>query len=186
MTYSNISQQDILHSPYKNFLVDLDNTLIFTDAANNAAYLSAANSLGFSTLFSKHNQFRITRTDLTSLSESVQQKIIIQKQKIYHFFLNQTILNEALFQLLKNSNRDVFLVSNADENRASSLIEYHHLHDLFKEKIFCPSIPNKYEFSLKRLNLLPNSVLIFDDDKLQLQQAAALGLQTPQLYLIGV
>lgn len=149
MTYSNISQQDILHSPYKNFLVDLDNTLIFTNAANNAAYLSAANSLGFSTLFSKHNQFRITRTDLTSLSESVQQKIIIQKQKIYHSFLNQTILNEALFQLLKNSNRDVFLVSNADENRASSLIEYHHLHDLFKEKYFAPLYQTNMNLPLK-------------------------------------
>ena len=184
MTYSNIFQQEILNSPYRNFLVDLDNTLIFTNAANNAAYLSAANSLGFPTLFSKHNQFRITRADLTSLSESMQQKIIIKKQKIYHSFLNQTILNKALFQLLKNSNRDVFLVSNADENRANSLIEYHHLHDLFKEKIFCPSIPNKYEVALKRLNLLPNSVLIVDDDKLQRQQAATLGLQTSQLYLI--
>lgn len=53
MTYSNIFQQEILNSPYRNFLVDLDNTLIFTNAANNAAYLSAANSLGFPTLFFK-------------------------------------------------------------------------------------------------------------------------------------
>lgn len=185
MICSNISQQDILQSPYKNFLVDLDNTLVFTDAANNAAYLSAADSLGFPTLFPSHSQFRITRADLTSLSESDQQKVLSQKQKIYHSFLNQTVLNEPLFKLLKNSNRDVFLVSNADENRANSLIEYHHLRYLFKEKIFCPAIPNKYEFALKKLNLLPDSVLIFDDDELQLQQAATLGLQPSQLYLIG-
>lgn len=167
------------------FLIDLDNTLIYTDRANNLAYEKAMketlkSALGnelFSNLQTKTSRItRETLSQLNSLDTYSLEKIIRLKEDFYHHFLfatksNEKVINDIIKTICFNNrtqpeSTQKILVTNCSASRANALLDYHQLNNYFQQSIFCPNIPNKFEFALNRLakNISHKHIFILDDD----------------------
>ncbi|MEE3621925.1 hypothetical protein V2H37_10085, partial [Avibacterium paragallinarum] len=105
-------------------LVDLDNTLVFTDEANNAAYIAAIKYYLPDIEFSYSG--RITRSDLREIlscsNDSMLSDIIRLKEIVYKKYISKTRLNEKVYNCIKNHNPELcYLITNAKLERVNSI-----------------------------------------------------------------
>lgn len=178
------------------FLIDLDNTIIYTDRANNLAYEKAIKELfpsnkGIS-LFNKIKKYspkRITRGSLlenTYLDEHYQKQITTLKEYYYDSFLFSTISNQEkidkTINVICQTNRlpisqvIKIIVTNCSEKRATSLLKYHHLSQYSEQIIYCNGSQHKFDIALSYLNdfiqkknIAYQHIFIFDDDIIQIK-----------------
>ena len=163
-------------------LIDLDNTLIFSDKANNLSYLFALEKLGLPTLIDINT--RIIKENFSPFSQDTQQKIFKIKQEVYPDFIHETKNNQILVDFLLKVANTKILVSHSNPIRAEMLLDYHQLNHLFSHKIFCKN-QNKYELAIGKLGLNLNQVLIFDNEPEQLINAKKLGILPENLFYIS-
>lgn len=177
------------------FLIDLDNTLIYTDRANNLAYEKAIKDIFPSrqgiTLFNEiknSSPQRITKESLSNIpyfDKNTINHITTLKERYYDDFLSSTISNQEkidkkINDICKHNNLPVsksikIMVTNCSNKRANSILSYHNLTAYFSQIIYCNGIHNKFDFALSQLNELLNTykiphkhIFIFDDDIHQL------------------
>ncbi|WP_249961853.1 hypothetical protein [Histophilus somni] len=169
----------------------MDNTLIYTDRANNLAYEKAIkdslpSNQGIS-LFNEiksNNPKRITRKSLSEiayLDNDTKNRIVMLKENCYECFLfsslsNQENIDKKIDYTCKRNhlmpeNVIKIMVTNCPKKRANALLKYHHLTTYFSQIIYCNGINNKFDFSLsyleefiKKQKISYQHIFIFDDD----------------------
>jgi beta-phosphoglucomutase-like phosphatase (HAD superfamily) len=175
---------------------DMDGTLIDTDFAN---YLSFKNAIQKVLKPNKDVQFnpneRFNRTilkrEFPSLGDTVYEDIIRLKETLYSENLAHTKLisfaNDILTQYSK-SNTTV-LVTNCREERAIMTLNQHDLTNKFTHKFFRKSSDNdfhinKFENALTGLKLNPQTVIAFENEAFEIEEAIKAGI--PNENIISV
>ncbi len=177
----NIKESDIL-------FFDMDGTLVDTDFANFLSYKKAIKSF---TQIEKEIEFnpneRFNRTSLKSavpnLTETEYEKIIQKKEKYYKEHLSATKLNESVVDILlkySKTNKTV-LVTNCRKDRALMTLNYHRLTDKFSTIFFRNMSDNgqrinKYKYAISSLSLLDHTVIVFENERLEIEDAIIAGI----------
>ncbi|MDG6895976.1 HAD family hydrolase [Volucribacter amazonae] len=172
-------------------LVDFDNTLFFTDEANNNAYKQAIIyyvpnfDLG---IFSGIK--RITGKDIkfilnNELNKSVLDKIISHKRMIVNNYIDMNVINKNLYDLLYKLKDDnfIFLVTCGNVERVYSIIKYFNLEFLFSKFIFSKCDDYKYNDIININN--STKVILFEDNINNLIKASDLGAKKEKLFYVN-
>jgi beta-phosphoglucomutase len=172
-------------------LVDLDDTLIFTKEANFYAYRESCRRQSVEL---SYEDFGLTKgVDSTLfLSElfpklSEQQIIEIKEYKstIYGEFLNYTIVNTLILDLLLTQKRStkIGLVTNAKRFNCLQLLQHHQLIDLFDVIVNGDDVvnlkpePEPYLLAMQRLNVKPSNCIAIEDSATGSKSAIRAGLK---------
>ncbi len=195
------------------FLIDLDNTLIYTDRANNLAYEKAIkDSLPsiqgislFKEIENNNPNRRITRKNVSEISyldRDTKNRIVMLKENCYEHFLFSTLSNQENIDKkidsicknhnLKESNVMKVMVTNCSKKRVTALLNYHHLTTYFSQIIYCNGINNKFDFSLsyleefiKKQKISYQHIFIFDDDIHQIKNIHSNTIPTQNINLFS-
>lgn len=161
------------------FVFDLDNTLIYTDEANNVSYREAVRCITGIEVQSDYDG-RITRENLHSLIPQLSVKqfaeITKEKERIYSIYLNKTHANKLLIKLLSiisKSNLKPILLTNSRRNRAENLLKYHGLYNLFHQRYYIEDYPdcNKYQYLINSLKIECQNVVLFENEQESIRDA---------------
>ncbi len=164
----------------------MDGTLIDTDYANFLAYKKAIESVIKGHCDLNYNlKIRFNRSNLKNivphLSENKYEKIIQRKEEYYHVFLPKTKLIKPVVDILfkySKTNKTV-LVTNSYEKRALETLNYHGLTDKFSSvfcKQFTDSRTNKFKNAILKLGVIPNSIIVFENEKIEIAHAKQAGI----------
>ena len=167
---------------------DMDGTLIDTDFANFLSFRTAIRTVvrpNEEITFNPDERFNrtILKRKFSSLSEKDFQKIINIKESLYPEYLFHTKLIDYVNDILtkySQSNTSV-LVTNCREERAIMTLNQHDLTNKFTHKFFRKSIDNdshinKFENALKSLNLNPKTVIAFENEAFEIEEAIKAGI----------
>jgi len=158
------------------FIFDLDNTLIYTDIANNMAYKEAIQVVLNNSLVTSDIQ-RITRIELANMlpecSQEQLSKIILYKENIFPNYLGQTTLNTNLLKILVllHINRcETILLTECRRNRAIALCKYHGLMNYFSQCYFLENYNGKSKYCfLSELGINAADCVMFENGKKHIQ-----------------
>ena len=104
-------------------------------------------------------------------------------------FLNKTYANKNLVSQLINLSRKkrVYLVTNASSSRAKMTISFHRLESYFSG-IICkdnrPANANKYLHAIEYLCAAPKKIVVFENEKKEIKNAALAGINPSNIYHI--
>jgi beta-phosphoglucomutase-like phosphatase (HAD superfamily) len=167
---------------------DMDGTLVDTDFAN---FLSYKNSIQSLVALDKEIQFepteRFNRTSLKTVAPNLTEieygKIIQQKEINYKEHLSHTKLRKSVVDILMQyykTNKTV-LVTNCREDRALMILNYYNLIDKFSNLFFRQTPKNgnrinKYKNAISCLNLSAQTVIVFENEKQEIEDAILAGI----------
>lgn len=168
---------------------DMDGTLVDTDYANFLAYQQAILSIiKYDVCLNYNSNFRLTRNSLKlavlSLLETECQKIIQEKEGIYHQFLSVNILYQEHVNIAveySKSNK-IILVTNSYRVRAMEILNYFNLTKYFDE-IFCRESMvennkfNKFENAILKLGVSPKKIIVFENEESEILLAIKAGIE---------
>lgn len=170
------------------FFIDLDGTLVDTNYANYLAYHYAIKQiLGFELSYDKRKRF--IRSDLNKIFPNIKKsdlkKIIRLKENKYKNYLDTTKVNEYLFQLLERfyKNKKIILVTKCHKQRAEETLSYHNLNHYFSNKVFSKG-GNKYKEAIDNLELSASSIVVFEDDDIEIENAVKAGVPKQNIQKI--
>ncbi len=177
-------------------LFDMDGTLVDTDFANFLSYKEAIQSIA---KLDKEMQYilneRLNRASLKkiipNLTVGEYEKIIQQKEENYKKHLSRTKLNKSVTDILMqyfNTNKTV-LVTNCREDRALLTLNYYNLFDKFNHLFFRQISEkgnriNKYENAIKHLSLSTQNVIVFENEKDEIEDAILSGISINNILSI--
>lgn len=173
-----------------SFVFDLDNTLVETNQANNNAYKEAIQAIVGKEISMGDSRF--TRSDLLIslpyLTETELDAVIKLKESLYVNHLQETRLNNHLFEMLKQlkeSGEETILLTESCENRAKQVCDYYFLAPFFNKKYYREDYENgdKYQF-LKENFSIDGSVFLFESEQAEVQRARQSGLCENQIITI--
>ena len=146
-------------------IFDLDNTLVYTDAANRDAYNAALREAGLEPVRSSGRITRhVVKKAYPQLSDPQLRQIIARKQAL--FLPEKTVVNLPLLQYARRQGRDHCLIwSGADPARAAALIRCHGLDAYFRDTYFSKKADMAAEFRelLRRFSLKKEELTIYED-----------------------
>lgn len=176
------------------FLFDMDGTLIDTDLVNFLSYKNAIKSFvkpNQELQYNPNERFnrKTLKTIVPNLTKNQYQKIIEQKEENYKDLLPKTKLNKKVTDVLEQfykTNRTV-LVTNCRKERALMTLNYHNLLDKFNDFIFRQSSDNKkrinkYKNAIARLNLSAQTVIVFENEKQEIDDAINAGILNNNIF----
>jgi len=172
-------------------LFDLDGTLVKTDYANYLSYKMAIEQVKKIKLNLTFNpNKRVTREDirvlLPSLSEEDYMEIVKTKNNLYPDYLHETKLNIMIEKMLDMfSNKEQILITNSRKERASMLLKWHQVIDKFDHRVFCGDMVsgiNKFKYVLSILGISASSVVVFENDKSEIEKAISLGIPSKNIF----
>lgn len=188
---------------FKYLLVDFDNTLVFTNEANNLAYRRSIEDIAQMKMSDKQYQLvvssmpdqRITATGLYEIISEILNisldvpKIATYKNKIYPAFISYIQKNDVLIRALENikSNHEItiILVTNANPRRVIPILDFFDLEGPFERIFYTNNSLDKYSLVISQLNLNPDNLIIIDDDQNQLNSARLSGVSDIRLIKIN-
>lgn len=177
-------------------IFDLDDTLINTNYSNFLAYKDAVTQvMAFNLDLIYSPKDRLTRKTLKQIipeiSELEYAEIIILKNKIYSGYLDKTEINKLTIEiLLKYSKTNkIILVTNSHKERALMILKYHSLFDKFDHRFYKEDSDNgkeisKFKYVLTHLNIPTTSVVIFENEKIEVDAAILSGIPTENIIRI--
>ncbi|PKT82701.1 HAD family hydrolase [Helicobacter winghamensis] len=169
---------------------DLDGTLLQTDRANNLAYYDAIEKVIKSPPPPSINRIkRITLKDLEKIalfSDLKLKEIKNLKDSSYFKYLEYTFLNHNLFDIVLQfyQKNQIILLTNASRNRAKLLLEYHRIEKYFSHT-FYNEYGNKFLNCIEFLQLNAKDMLVFENEKLQVENALCAGITKDRIIQIG-
>ena len=151
-------------------ILDIDNTLFFTNDLNNKAYIFALSLLGLKALAPCK---RITRTVVASwypsLTNAEMIDIVQMKQTYVSENLHLISINEELYQLLQEVNANmVGLWTAADPSRIEKILDYNNITD-YKHIRFSDKSQDDICFGIQEFcqifNCEKDELCFYEDDK---------------------
>ena len=175
-------------------LFDLDGTLVDTDFANFISYKDAIQSViknEKEIQYNANERFNraVLKKLIPNLSEENLEKIIQQKERNYNENINQTKLNKFVTNILakySKTNKTV-LVTNCRKDRAILTLEHHNLTDKFSHILYRQISDNenhinKYKNAIKSLSLSAQTIIVFENEKAEINDAIIAGIPTNNIF----
>jgi phosphoglycolate phosphatase-like HAD superfamily hydrolase len=163
-----------------NYIFDLDNTLIYTDALNNLAYNYALSCFGLNSIKDTQRITReIIRNKYPHLSQLEIDNISQLKQDYFKQNLIKTNCNKSLVKFLRQQDpNQCMLWTSADKNRTLELLKYYQLNHHFTGVLFSPkeNIDEDIQKLTANLNCANDELIIFDDNELVINELPKLGV----------
>jgi phosphoglycolate phosphatase-like HAD superfamily hydrolase len=174
---------------------DMDGTLVDTDYANYLSYREAVIEATRGTQDVDYTDERLNRERLKkrlpSLTDSQLEVIAALKSEYFKEFLSDTRLNNALAQIIfKHRNKNtIVLVTRCREKRVVQVLEYHKMLDCFTrlicyESLLKVGLSNKYESAMSLMRARQESVLIFENDNTDIEEAMLAGVPKRNIYRV--
>lgn len=173
---------------------DMDGTLVDTNFANFLSYKEAIKSI---IKTDEEIQYipneRFNRSTLKkiipNLSEDDLEKIIKQKERNYNKNINHTKLNKIITDVLikySKTNKTV-LVTNCRKDRAILTLKYHKLFDEFSNILYRQISDNgnhinKYKNAIENLSLSAENIIVFENEKDEINDAILAGIPTRNIF----
>lgn len=169
-------------------LFDMDGTLVDTDFANFLSYKNAIKLVidheeKIQYNFNKRFNRSTLKSILPKLNESEFEKIIEIKEKNYKDYLIHTKLNKTIADILLqySKSNSTILVTNCREDRALATLDYYNLTDKFSKLLFRQISSsgeriNKYKNAISSLNLATQSVMVFENENKEIEDAIMAGI----------
>ena len=168
------------------FIFDLDGTLINTDYANFLSYKVAIKQTiqpRLNLIFnpSKRLTRESIRTIIPNISEENFNKIIKIKENLYFEYLHKTKLNREISDILvleEFQGNEFVLVTNSRKKRATLLLKYHNIFNKFTHNYYREDMmsANKFNQVLSDLNISGNSVVVFENNEIEIKAANSAGI----------
>jgi beta-phosphoglucomutase len=175
---------------------DMDGTLVDTNFANYLSYKKAIQSVIHSVTdisYSPNQRFNrgVLKSLIPNLTEFEYEQIIQEKEQWYKNYLFQTKINKLIADILlqySQTHRTV-LVTNCRKDRVFLTLNYHGLNDKFSYIFYrqpnnTKNNMNKYENAIAHLNISANSVIVFENDKSEIDNAILAGIPTKNIVNI--
>jgi len=159
---------------------DMDGTLIDTDYANFLSYKKAIQEIinpSYDILYDINKRFtRKTIKELFPTIDEINLKKIIQRKNIlYKNYLSETKLNSLTVEILEKYSKTniTVLVTHSHKDRAVIILKYHRIFDNFTHKFYKDNrrVVNKFEYALKYLNIPATSVIVFENEDIEINKA---------------
>ena len=175
----------------RTYVFDLDNTLVKTDMANNLSYKEAIWNITGVDIKIKPNQ-RFTRNllydNFECLPKNTLNKIIDTKNSLFFNYIEKTILNNNLTQLLRilsENDNETILLTNSHKNRALRLCSYYNINNYFTQMFFLEDYTtNKYDH-LETVGYDKTSVILFENEDSSKNEAISKGLHYNNIIKIN-
>ena len=154
-------------------LFDLDGTLLETDLANFYSYKKACYEVLGITLSLPYTRFdyRFLKDFLKqfNIDDTLMLRIKLLKDLYYKDFIFLTKINEYIKNVLVGAfkTNKTILVTNANKNRVSMLLDHHSLSCYFSH-IFINKKQNKFSNLLNFYNLNPKKIILFENEKTEI------------------
>lgn len=167
---------------------DMDGTLENTNFANYLLYKKAIQSVTQSETDIPYNHSQrfnreVLKNAIPNLTETEYERIIQEKEQYYNDYLPETKLNKMVADILVKyfKTNITVLVTNCREDRALLTLNYYGLTDKFSN-IFYRQITdnvngiNKYENAISCLNISVQLVIVFENEKPEIDDALLAGI----------
>lgn len=167
---------------------DLDGTLVDTDITNFYAYQNAINLvINTDKQIAFNNKIRFCRNNLKlhfpNISKAEYHQVVMEKEKLYNDFLSKSVINTFVKDVLLKfyKTKTTVLVTNCRKNRALETLSYHDVLDKFNKIIFNQDNNeakriNKYQYAISKLVISPNSVIVFENEMKERNNALKAGI----------
>lgn len=168
---------------------DMDGTLVDTNLANFLAYKKAILNVtkqNYDLTSNSHKRFNRSnlKNTIPNLTENEYKRIIQEKEKYYNDFLDKTKLNLEIANILfkySKTNKTV-LVTNCRKGRTLTTLNHFELLDkftyIFYRKLEYYDIKiNKFQNALSILGVSPNSVIAFENEETEIEDAKKAGIK---------
>ena len=189
MEQTNEGIQNISHkiTTDKVLFFDMDGTLIDTDLANLLSYTKAIKSVtksNYNLIYDTDKRFNRNnlKDSIPNLKETEYEKIIQEKENYYSEFLPQTKLITTTTDILlkySKTNKTV-LVTNCREDRVLMTLNYHELIGTFSNIFYRQNTDknriNKYMNAITSLNISAKSVIVFENEQIEITDALIAGI----------
>ncbi len=173
---------------------DLDGTLVETNYANFLAYNKALKLLlNKSIIYNPQERFTREKLSLTfpALTREEIKNIIEKKEIFYEDYVREIKLNTAMYHILNyyHTTNRIFLVTNCRKDRALKILQHYNLYGKF-EKIFyqkCDNgkMINKFKHAISYLNIIPETVIVFENEQSEIMNAVDAGIPEENIILIN-
>lgn len=172
-------------------LFDLDGTLLETDLANFYSYRKACYEvLGITlSLSSRRFNYDTLKCFLKPLgiNDVLMLHIKALKDLYYKDFIFLTKVNEYIKNVLIKSFRTnkTILITNANKNRVRELLHHHSLSCYFSH-IFINKTHNKFSNLLDFYDLNPNNIILFENEKIEIEKAISAGILVDNIVEVKI
>lgn len=176
---------------------DMDGTLVDSDYANFLSYKRALIDFNCGVLDVSFKNERFNRERLKeqfqSLTDAQLEEVVALKEEYFMELISGTLLNTELAALVKgcrNENR-VILVTGCRSKRALAVLKHHKILNCFAQVICWEDTnqsgsPNKYESAIKLTGAVPDSIFIFEDDDVCIEEAVEAGVPRNNIKKISI
>ena len=176
---------------------DLDETLVRTDYANYLSYKYALMETTNGALDIDFTKERFNREKLKqrfiSLSELQLEIITTLKEQYFMEFISQAALNNSLANLIgeHSTKNKLILVTCCRQKRAIEVLKHYKLIEYFNRLICREHLAQdepliKYETAIKLTAANPESVIIFENEDVFIEEAVKNGVPRRNIYKISI
>jgi beta-phosphoglucomutase len=177
-------------------IFDMDGTLIDTDFANYISYNKAIQFVLHNTLDIPYNKdFRFNKKSLQKLLPTIGAEKITEivhvKNYYYKQYLYCTQLIPKTFEIVKQYclTHQLLLVTKAKYDRALQTLQYHGVDSLFDKIVTKPNslnaqYKNKYDTALQLHSLNAEDVIVFENEKTEINDALLAGINKQNIIKI--
>ncbi len=176
--------------------VDLDGTLVSTNYANYLAYKKAFEQVldsDFSLIFDCDRRVtrEVVKKTIPDINKDQYRRIVKLKEELFVDYLYETELNNPVMSVLdKHSNltKSVsVLVTNSRQERAETILKHYGIFDRFTFKFYRQENLDqkdisKFEYALSKLELSPTSVVVIENEELEVKAAIQAGIPSQNIF----